>query len=68
MFTCEFRLGIKWIRGERDDFWMSPSDFRFVVTVAAFRERFGLLRGRNKSRGKLKGCRGHLNLVAHQIS
>ena len=40
MFTCEFRLGIKWIRGERDDFWMPPSDFRFVVTVATFERAF----------------------------
>ena len=40
MFTCEFRLGIKWIRGEREDFWMSPSYFRFVVTVAAFERAF----------------------------
>ena len=26
-----FGLEIKWIRGEREDFWVSPPDFRFVT-------------------------------------
>jgi len=34
MFMCEFGLEIEWISGERKDFWVSPSDFRIVVSVA----------------------------------
>jgi len=31
MFNCGFGLEIKWIRGEREDFGVSPSDFRSVT-------------------------------------
>ena len=64
----EYAFEFKWIRGEREDFWVSPSDFSFAVAVAVLRGWFGLLTGRNKSWGDLQSCREHSYLVARRIS